>query len=718
MTKDPRIDTGSRPRPVPPEAQFRYRFERFSGFVEEYSSKLSLSGIFLAASNPRPVGSEVSFDFKLSDGFRLLHGQGQVVWVRKSSSPGRPAGMGVRFVALDEKGRELVLKVLEEQVKAGGAPFEVDAVPADASNVVANAPVPVPTPELPPMASPQPSASTDSWASEDPTVITARPSVAPGFGAPWGQDLREVPTDLLEEHDAIAVPSVMSPVFEEAVPAADAGARSSSANLFAAAFPNEKKGGDSPAELGFSFDETPVDFVGPTPSRHTGDSAEASWTFDPEKEAGTLPVSEDPVVDFAADVPDDDAESDFDSEEPTVIGARRDLRQGFGAFAESSETSLEIVDESTDVEWAATAPLPSFREVVAPEPEAPPLPAWDPVPTLKLEPPAIVAETSVLPVSAPAPWDRPLVPPAEMSWEAHQAPIPTVEPFSAPISGPADFAPSPPAPAPATPLVFGAASAAPSVGFGSQGPRDFGEADPEFRVEWEEEPAPPKSSKKALVAAMTLIAVLGLLGFLFRSQVLGLLGMTKEPEVAISPAEPLDREESVSVEKAGPSLAPTQEGLAQPPPPEPLPQTTEPVPPTPEPVTPEPLPEARPSPQPPEPLPVGREALSAANLIGIKASKEPNATEVVLSFDGPVPAEAVTHDPIAWAADRERLIINGSKMLANQREVRVASPELRAIRIGEHPGELWIVFDLPVGAKIVSVEPRGLALHVRLSAGG
>ncbi|MEM1183193.1 MAG: TIGR02266 family protein, partial [Acidobacteriota bacterium] len=189
------------------ESRVTLRFERFASFVEEYSSNISLGGVFIKTHKARPVGTEIHFEFKLVDGFRLLHGQGQVVWVRlKDHSDGAPAGMGVRFTAIDESGRQLVLKLLEEQVKSGGAPFEVETVPADAEDsppALASAPA-----DLPDL-------------SEEPTLIGHVPEVAlpeaagaggaggEGFDAPWGEKMPSMPTDLLDEEE--------DPEVEEAV---------------------------------------------------------------------------------------------------------------------------------------------------------------------------------------------------------------------------------------------------------------------------------------------------------------------------------------------------------------------------------------------------------------------------------------------------------------------------------------------------------------------
>ena len=156
----------------PPAAQFQFRFERFSAFVEEFTSTISLEGMFLKTREPRPVGTVVAFDIRLADGFQLIHGQGEVEWMRPDGlETDQPAGMGIRFQTLSDKGRELILKILEEHLKAGGQPFEVSDIPPGAA---VNAP---------------PQGSGERIGGVE-------------FDAPWGAQLPDVPAEFLEEGDA------------------------------------------------------------------------------------------------------------------------------------------------------------------------------------------------------------------------------------------------------------------------------------------------------------------------------------------------------------------------------------------------------------------------------------------------------------------------------------------------------------------------------------
>ncbi len=193
-----------------PEAHVQLRFEKFSSFVEEYWPKISLRGMLLETTQPKPVGTMISFEFKLTDGFRLCQGVGEVAWVRHhDEGPQRPAGMGIRFHALDDQGRELILKILEEQVKSGGEPFEIERVPPGAESESAQE-----------FAGPPPPAEGAGWVRPPPKKVQQTPpppaqppepaaaaaeAPAGGFQAPW-EKLPE-PSDVLDPLDDSSVSS-------------------------------------------------------------------------------------------------------------------------------------------------------------------------------------------------------------------------------------------------------------------------------------------------------------------------------------------------------------------------------------------------------------------------------------------------------------------------------------------------------------------------------
>lgn len=105
---------------VPFEAEVVVEFERFSGFLAEYSSNLSLGGMFITTRYLKPVGTELKFEVRLKDAAPLVRGRGLVAWTRwQDQGARRPAGMGVRFLDLDPDSRELIYRIVDERLRSG-----------------------------------------------------------------------------------------------------------------------------------------------------------------------------------------------------------------------------------------------------------------------------------------------------------------------------------------------------------------------------------------------------------------------------------------------------------------------------------------------------------------------------------------------------------------------------------------------------------------------
>src|SRR3954454_5407978 len=133
-------------RRVPLETRVQLKFDRFDGFISEYSSNLSPGGIFLRTRAPQALGTVLDFAFRLGDGFELIRGRGEVVWTRmEDEGPTRPAGMGLGFLELSEGGKERISPIVNQHTLEGGTPYDVTQSPPD--------PLPA-VPAVPPAVSP------------------------------------------------------------------------------------------------------------------------------------------------------------------------------------------------------------------------------------------------------------------------------------------------------------------------------------------------------------------------------------------------------------------------------------------------------------------------------------------------------------------------------------------------------------------------------------
>lgn len=181
---------------MPLETRVLLKFDRFSGFISEFSSNVSQGGMFIRTRTAEPIGTVLDFGFRLGDDYELIHGRGEVVWVRtRDEAPERPAGMGIRFLELSAGSRELIRKMVDAYVQAGGTPFDVSQAPEPAPTPVhhpatpavpAIAPVvpmavpPAPEPPVAVQAEPQIPAEDEppSWLEVEPTPPPAVPSPA------------------------------------------------------------------------------------------------------------------------------------------------------------------------------------------------------------------------------------------------------------------------------------------------------------------------------------------------------------------------------------------------------------------------------------------------------------------------------------------------------------------------------------------------------------
>ena len=142
-------------RRVPLETRVQLKFDRFDGFISEYSSNLSPGGIFLRTRAPQALGTVLDFAFRLGDGFELIRGRGEVVWNRlEDEGPTRPAGMGLRFLELSEGSKELIYRIVDQHILEGGTPYDVTQRPPDPLPVGPEIPAPAPPPVAPPAVSP------------------------------------------------------------------------------------------------------------------------------------------------------------------------------------------------------------------------------------------------------------------------------------------------------------------------------------------------------------------------------------------------------------------------------------------------------------------------------------------------------------------------------------------------------------------------------------
>jgi molecular chaperone DnaK len=92
--------------------------------VEKFASNVSRGGVFIRTREPKPVGTLLAFELRLQGGEPVMKGQGIVRWIRLEEPGAHPPaapGMGVQFLELDERSRELVERMVSVKEKQGVA---------------------------------------------------------------------------------------------------------------------------------------------------------------------------------------------------------------------------------------------------------------------------------------------------------------------------------------------------------------------------------------------------------------------------------------------------------------------------------------------------------------------------------------------------------------------------------------------------------------------
>ncbi len=101
-------------------------------YFAEYSANISMTGMFIKTDRLQSPGTLLTFEFTLADGWCAITGEAEVVWVRKRSrGPDLPAGMGLRFLEIDDESRGLIRRVVEKRMpKGGGQPASGKSAPS------------------------------------------------------------------------------------------------------------------------------------------------------------------------------------------------------------------------------------------------------------------------------------------------------------------------------------------------------------------------------------------------------------------------------------------------------------------------------------------------------------------------------------------------------------------------------------------------------------
>jgi uncharacterized protein (TIGR02266 family) len=121
----------------------RYKSATLDEFIEHHSHDVSRGGMFIKTVSPFPPGTLLKIEVRIAGDQRVMQGVGRVVWKRESgeAQDGAPAGMGVKFIKIDDASRGVIDQLVS---RSGGAVSAFDKGSADQTAAAAPTPAPAP----------------------------------------------------------------------------------------------------------------------------------------------------------------------------------------------------------------------------------------------------------------------------------------------------------------------------------------------------------------------------------------------------------------------------------------------------------------------------------------------------------------------------------------------------------------------------------------------
>jgi len=129
-------DTRKDPRAKVLTMTVRYKSATLDEFIEHHSYDVSRGGMFIKTPSPFPPGTLLKFEVKIAADQKVIQGVGRVVWKRDSETQPdvRPAGMGVKFIKIDDASRKVIDALVESR---GDATSAYEAGGGDGGNLPA-----------------------------------------------------------------------------------------------------------------------------------------------------------------------------------------------------------------------------------------------------------------------------------------------------------------------------------------------------------------------------------------------------------------------------------------------------------------------------------------------------------------------------------------------------------------------------------------------------
>src|ERR1700759_5236854 len=96
-------------RRAPASLKVKYKSATVDEFIEQFGADVSRGGIFIKTKKPLDTGALLKFEFQLQGGAPVIHGVGRRV--EENARGDLPAGMGIKFIKLDEQSRAVIDRI-------------------------------------------------------------------------------------------------------------------------------------------------------------------------------------------------------------------------------------------------------------------------------------------------------------------------------------------------------------------------------------------------------------------------------------------------------------------------------------------------------------------------------------------------------------------------------------------------------------------------------
>src|SRR5208282_1520060 len=119
--------------------------------IENHAHDVSRGGIYIKTNTPFPQGTLLKFEIRLASDQTVITGVGRVVWKREAAQGDQPAGMGVKFIKVDDSSKVVIDRLVTTKSDAGKS-FESEIDPTGAARPSGS------SSQAPPASPPPPSA--------------------------------------------------------------------------------------------------------------------------------------------------------------------------------------------------------------------------------------------------------------------------------------------------------------------------------------------------------------------------------------------------------------------------------------------------------------------------------------------------------------------------------------------------------------------------------